>query len=716
MQQVTGFSRSNAVDERATIRSSDADIIDLGALLATLWRGKWIIGAVTSLAILSGGYYAYAVAVPIYTATSVVKLETQEQSVVDLESVVSGLSADSVTINSEIEVMRSRSLAGKVVDRLDLMNDPEFNASLQAPGRLESLKAHLRDVLMGSRDWVARTEEQQAALRRNMTVDALLERVSITNIPNSLVFRIQATSESPATAAEIADAVAELYILNQLDVKFEATQQATAWLTERVAELRIELEAAEAKLAAFSTETELVSPEALQGLERQLKELRDRIATTSEALAAQSDLEAALADARTRQQRATASGDSQLQRLLPRTESDTAVAQAFDTRFAQVTERARLEVERTTLQLAALRSSETELRARIDAQGDDLIALQQLAREAEASRSLYEYFLGRLKETAAQQGIQQADSRVLSSAVLPQRPTTPRKSLVLAMAALLGLMAGAAIVLLREGRNRSFRTPDALEAATGHAVLGQIPRIPVRSRRKVLEYLRTKTSSATAEAFRNLRTSVMLSNVDTPPKVILSTSALPGEGKTTNSIALAHNFVGMGKKVLLIEGDIRRRTLNAYFDELPAEGLASVISGAVEKEDVIRPVPEYGFHVLIGEKTQVNAADLFSSDRFQALIADLRNDFDVIIVDTPPVLVVPDARIISQEADAVLFTVKWDSTSRDQVQEALRLLRQGDQQITGLVLSQINPGGMKRYGYGGKYGAYGVHGSKYYVN
>jgi capsular exopolysaccharide synthesis family protein len=243
-------------------------------------------------------------------------------------------------------------------------------------------------------------------------------------------------------------------------------------------------------------------------------------------------------------------------------------------------------------------------------------------------------------------------------------------------------------------------------------VLGQIPQIPARHRKKVLNYLATKPTSAAAEAVRNLRTSILLSNVDNPPKVIVSTSSVPGEGKTTNSLALAQNLVGLGKSVLLIEGDIRKCTFQQYFDDIPDKGLVSVLSGDQTLEEVIFKTPILGADLLVGDKASTNAADLFSSDKFKALIAEVRDKYDTIIIDTPPVLVVPDARIIAQVADAVLFTVLWDKTPKEQVEESMRMFHNANQRITGLVLGQISAKRMKQYGHG----AYAGYGDEYYTN
>jgi polysaccharide biosynthesis transport protein len=703
----------------STLSEEDDDSIDLSALLGTLWRGKWIVGLAAAIALLLGGYYAYVVATPMYRATSVVMLQTKQDNIVDLQSVVGGLSGDSTEVNSEIEVLRSRGLMGKVVDRLDLVSDPEFNSKLQEPSLFDQVKGQIKGTVkgllgLGSSENVEQTGDPQRRTRDNV-ISALLEKVSVSNIRQSLVFNVTVETRSPAKSASIADTIVDLYILNQIEVKFEATEQATSWLTNRVAELQVELEAAETKVSDFSSQTKLVSIEGLQALERQIKELRDRIDMAEQTRVKADSHLSAMKAAETNDEKLALTDDSQLERFGQTAATSSSMQTAFDARFDRLLERAEIDFARATKQLAALRNSEKEIDRQIARQGQDLITLQQLTREAQATRALYEYFLTRLKETSAQQGIQQADSRVLSRAVVPSAPSEPRKSRILALSMILGLMVGAGIVLLREMRNNSFRTAREMEAQTGYAVLGQLPVIPAAQRQKVLQYLASKPTSAAAEAVRNLRTSLMLSNVDNPPQVIVSTSSVPGEGKTTNSIALAYNLIGLGKRVLVIEGDIRRRTLNEYFPDMPRTGIVSVLSGERSFDEAVHRPESFAADVLAGEKTATNAADLFSSERFKDLIKEMRGRYDFIIIDTPPVLVVPDARIIAQVADAILFTVKWDSTSKQQVEEALRMFQNSNQRVSGLILSQISAKGMKRYGYGGSYGAYASYGAQYYT-
>ncbi len=696
--------------------AGDAEI-NIGALLGVLWRGKWLIVACIGVVVLIAGVYVFALAVPSYKADAVVMLDTRAEQVVDLQSVLGGLSGNSSEVTSEAEVLKSRGLMGKVVDKLNLTEDPEFNATLQPPSGLTLLKARIKGLIGADTPKGVLPPDVAAARTRDNTITALLGHVAVRNIPLSLVFDVTVETQDPVKSAQIADTIVNLYILNQLDVKFQATEQATSWLTKRVADLQAELEQAEQKVKEFSTSTDLVDQDTLAALERQLKDLRDRVTEAKTQQTASAARLEAIDAARTRTDQAQATGDSILLGLLPKVAvEDPAAVQAFDQRFQMLLKRAQVDVDRTGSQIAALEKSASELETQISRQGQDLITLQQLTREADASKLLYEYFLSRLKETSAQQGIQQADSHLLSKAVVPAYPSAPRKSLIGAMSVVLGLMLGAAMVLIREARQNTFRTARDLEYGTGYTVMGQVPSLPARRRKDAVSYLASRPTSAAAEAIRNLRTSVLLSNIDRPPQVIVATSSIPGEGKTTLSLALAQNFTGLGKKVLLIEGDIRRRVFSQYLEVDRKEGLLAVLSGSNDLNDVVIHDPSIGCDVLIGEASSTNAADVFSSERFKRFLEEARNSYDQIIIDTPPVLVVPDARVIAQIADAILFVVKWDKTSKGQVEEALRMFESVGQRVSGLVLNNISQRGMKRYGYGGKYGAYSAYGRKYYNN
>lgn len=700
----------NDVTQQDHKSAGPGDEIDLGKLIATLWRGKSMIFLVAVLATILGGYYAFAVATPYFTTTATVVQETETEPVVDFSASLGGGlggGADQSAINTEIEVLRSRGLLEKVVAELGLIDDLEFNVGLRPEPTFS-----VGQVVTAIRGAIGVDPSPDLALTPQQTLDGVVDELrsvlSISNIRQSYVFNLTAVTTSAEKSAAIANVLAETYITNQLDVKSEANALAMEWLTERVGDLRIDLEIAETAVKDFNAATDLINEETLAALNRQVKELRDRLEeeriTAGELAANVLLLESAGDDP---QQMALLADDRLLNRLLPPLVADpTTDRSEFDARFAQIISQTELEERRLRSQIAALELSIVQQEEAADQQSDDLLTLQQLQREASATGLLYEFFLSRLKETSVQSGIQEPDSRVLSRAVVPLRATAPRQPLILALSLLIGAFIGTGLVLLREFRQSTFRATEDLEKLTGMTVLGQIPVIPGGRRAKVFRYLADKPASAAAEAVRNLRTSILLAEPDKHPQVIMSTSSVPGEGKTTQSLGLAQNLAGLGKEVLLIEGDIRKLVFAKYFNIKGSKGLNSVLQGELSIKEAAVFQPSLKADVLIGEKTAINAADLFSSDDFVDFLKEMRAIYDYIIIDTPPVLAVPDARVIGRFVDAVIYTVKWDSTTRRQVTEGLKSLRSVGVKVTGLVLGQISPKGQRKYGYGDVVGGY----------
>ncbi|UZD92472.1 CpsD/CapB family tyrosine-protein kinase [Cognatishimia activa] len=251
------------------------------------------------------------------------------------------------------------------------------------------------------------------------------------------------------------------------------------------------------------------------------------------------------------------------------------------------------------------------------------------------------------------------------------------------------------------GAASRFVSEDQFEGKFSAPLIGSIPVLPVKSRQDVLRYFEEKPTSSAVEAVRNIRTSILLSSIDQPPKVILSTSSIPGEGKTTLSVCLSHNLAQLGKKVLLIEGDIRRLTLDEYFNDIREDkGIISVLSGDLSLDEAVVQSELLNADVLLGQRSAVNPADVFSSERFKELIRESRQKYDFIVIDAPPVLVVPDARTIGQHCDAIVCSVKWDQTLQSQVSKLSAELRAVNLKISGFVLNQVDPRGMQRYGYG----------------
>ncbi len=734
-----GARRAPAARRSAIQQVIDEDALDLREMMRTVWRNRRVVALLTFVQLMLAVWYV-ASATPYYSATAKVMLDTSEEKVIDLQSVVGGLSSDYEMINTQIEVMQSRNLLDRVVAKLELEKDPEFNPDLlpDEEGPLDAVTGAVRGAVSALFDLIRgpQTQERPASplaateytpefLRRQTAIDILQGSVMVTNVDGSYVFEITAVTEDPMKSAAIANAVADQYILDQLEVKFEATQQATTWLSQRVAELKDQLEKAERAVKDHSAAASLVSEEALAAKERQIKELRERLDGMTDRIAQLRDRRAQagvrLADG-DRAGAAALLGDRSLTAMARDLETagdaaPEALRARFDARAQSALKALDAEIERAEGQAQLMRDSIARLEEEVRVQSRDLVELLQLQREAEASRLIYEHFLSRMKETSVQQGIQQADARVLSPAIAPAFASEPRTRRIIAVALVGGLLVSIVIVLIIAQLRTTIQSREELEALTGETVMGVIPAGSTRKRKALMEYMVRKPSSKLAEAIRNLRTAILMSDLDSPPQVVMVCSSAQGEGKTTTALLLAQNSAMLGRRVLAIECDLRRNVFRSYFDADRKPGLMAVLSGQASLDDAIIRDPATGLHVIAGERSEVNAADVFSSDRFGELMAEMRGRYDHIFVDTPPVLAVPDARVISRHVDAILFAVKWNSTTREMVTVSLDLFRQVNAHITGLVLTQADTRRMARYGYYGYgYGHGQRRSERYYSN
>lgn len=679
------------------------DEIDIGALILTLWRGKWVIFTFLLAFAVLGYLYATRVADRTYVSTATVAIEARDQQIMNLESVVSGISAEQSSLNTEMHVIRSRQLLEKLVEQENLLEDPEFNPLL---AEVEALSIRgIKELIFGPPEVEPRTEEEMMTA----AINKVLAGLSIVNPRESFVLQISFVAGSPENAARVANTVADLYINDQLVLKAGLAERTIGFLSERTAQLQRELGEAELAVKDFAASTELVSPETLGIKNRQVKELRERLedqlaqqelqlrqiealSTVDPTTVTRAELDV-LVDARILAgYQTTLDGDINRDRL--------------SATLTTLLERARASLAQSETQIEPLREAILRLEQEVDEQSQDLLSLQQLEREAEATREIYGFFLNSLKEAEVQQGTQQPDARLLSRAILPDGAASPRVMTVLAMAAILGGLIGTGLVLWREMRNQGVLSADELLDLTGHTVLGQIPLAPIRKRKGLIDYLAKRSASAFSESVRNLRTSVLLTQPDNPPKTILITSSIPGEGKTTVSISLATNLSGLGRKVLLVEADIRRRTFTEYFSNEAAGTLVDAVEKGKPLSEIVLDVPELGLSVLSGGISEMNAADFFSSPEFLAFLKDAGKEYDVVVLDAPPVLAVPDARIIAGHVDAVLFNCAWNQTGRMQIRAGVDAFDSINIPITGTILSKIDSKRARSYG---NYGQYGTH-------
>ena len=683
-------------------------------LCGALWQSRWLILVFAALSVVIAHYYVSRVAVPLYPATATVALQEDKSEVIsDIESIMLGRPITKMGINTELEVLRSRDFVGQLVDKLDLVSQPVFNQNL----RQQSLFSRLKTQLL--RQFGATLKVQQSVPNsdqvRSNVISSVLDTISVSNIRNTLVIKISVTTTDAARSVLMANTLAELYIENQIQVKLEALASATEFLSSRTSELKQSFEDLKKEMVKFSDKSDIVSPVVLDAQKAQLRELRLRLAEAEEHLVGQKTKQASLRSLREAgdlESLINTANEFHLNRAISLYRKQLMSRADFEQKVGHFMLQIKAEEERQEEQFIALKESEAVLSDRIERQSQELIVHQQLERETEAARLLYESFFNRLQEMNVQLGLETADGRLLSKAI-QTGASGPKKNQTLFLAGIIGLMMGAGLVLLRELRFTGFRTTNELRDNSGFGVLASVPLIPARNRRAVISYLKDKPNSLVSEAVRNLRTSILMSNVDRVPQVIMLTSSIPGEGKTILTFALAQNMVGLGKRVLLIEADIRRHVYTVDIDRRNTVALLDLLTDKIKHDDVSLFVEELGFSILTGTKSDINAADLFASERFSNLLTELRKEFDYILIDTSPVLSVPDARVIGAISDANIYIVEWNKTTRAQVHQGLEMLSSVGVGTTGLVLNQINTKKMKFYGYTAQYG-YDAYGSEYY--
>lgn len=661
---------------------------------------------------------------PRYVATAHVLLDPRKESISNEKEVLSGLPTDSAAgsyvVDTEVEILRSPKLARRVVEVLGLERDPEFNARLKD-----------NEIIDPQRRF---TEAERSA-----TATAVSKRLGVRRAALTYIIDVTFTSRDPQKAARIANAFADLYIVGQLEAKFGANEQATKWLQSRMVQLQAQVlsddEAVQRyKIAnnllsasgASLTEQEISAHQASLAAARvQVAEDAARLATARSQLAGGSrgdDVGEALASPvvqELRKQRAEVSrkvAELEVSFRDGYPELDKAKSQLRD-----IDAEIQAEIQRTITNLQArlnvsqqranaIASNLGGAKGQLTTNTRALVRLNELDRNAEASRVLYGSYLNRFKETSSQRGLAQADARIASEAVAPLKPASPNKKLNLALGLIAGAGLGGAAVALAEFMRVGLRTSDDVEQL-GQPYLGAIPELSsvvsrargnIRSqlRGRPIDYVVARPLSAFPEAFRNLKASAMALPQGEPVCTVAVTSALPREGKSTVAICMARTAALQGWTVLLIDCDLRRPGLTAAIGLEPKAGLIQVVNGEVELQDaVIRDEATGADLLLLPEKTDATS-DVFGSSAMDRFLSRAKAHYDLVVLDTPPVLPVADARILAAKADTVIFAAAWEKTPRRAVQTALKLLEAMGARIAGVTLTRVNMEQQARYGYG----------------
>ena len=717
-------------------RGETPEEMEFAPLLRSVWRRKLLVISTIFLITLFATVVAFQLT-PRYSASAKILVGTPETNVVDIEAVLSGLGSDQAAVESEVQVLASRSLAGKVADELGLDRDPEFNARLRPPSILSAfdplqwLPDGWRAALLGRNvDAAPPTQEEIEQRTRADVITALQEAVSVRVEGRSRVINISATSEQPKLAAAVANTLSDLYLVDQLEAKFEATKRATDWLNDRVQELRGQVAASEDAIEEYRRRTGLVQSKDTTVTQQQISEINTQLilarTQTAEAGARLTQMSSLVESAGGVDSAAEVLASSLIQRLRER-EADVArrvaemsteygkrhpkmintkaelddIRSKIEAEVAKVVRGLENELEVARTRERTLERNLEQLKRESERIKSSEGQLRVLEREAAADRALFDTFLARLKETGQQDEIQQADARIISRADVPAGASSPNKKLIIAGAFALSAFLGVLLVFLLEHLDHGFRSSEQIENMTGASTLSLVPLLSaMRLRRSTpSDYVLNRPASAFAESLRTLHTGILLSGLDDAPKSVLITSSTPEEGKTTVATAMARLTARSGKKVLLLDGDLRRARIRSLLRLDGTRGLLDALGQHSPLEECIQHDEASGLHVLATGGNVPNPPEVLGSQQMAALMDTLERTYDMIIVDSPPVLVVSDARILSRLADRTVFITRWGETKRESVKLALKQLVESGANVAGVVLCMVNIRKHAQYGY-----------------
>jgi exopolysaccharide transport family protein len=716
-----GFRLPSNVDAEAPERTLDAR-----QYLNFVWRNWVFIASVTGAAFLIGVVNLVS-AVPLYTASTQVLLEPHEKAP-GLEVGNERRIDDDSYIDNQLAILRSDSLLRRVVLKEQLAVPPIANEARATDAPSEEAKA---------------LEDQ--SIRNG--INNLQGALAVSRSKRADVLNISITWPDPVRAGQLANAVADAYAVDQLDARLESAKRASGWLSDRLAELRKQLRDSEEAVANFRKEHGLTRSGPTIALnDQQLADLNAKL------VAARADV--AEKKARVDFVVDLAAGKKTLDSLPDTLQSSSSLVGALRGKLADASQREadllarynrsypavvnvqaeKRDIERsiaaeTQRMTESVKTDYTLAKARLDAmqqtmdeasgQGSldnkDTVRLRELERTAAVNKTLFEDFLQKAKITDEQATFRARDVRV----IMPAQPggqsyPDTRKVLLTALLAGLGLGVGGAFAMemLRAG----FTSSREVEQALGIPVLASVRRLKkselVKDGKTILVpfYQIHQPLSPFSESMRTLRSSIHMSDVDQPPKVIHVTSALPGEGKTTIAVSVAISAAFAGLKVVLVDADLRHPAASRFFKLEKEKGLVDLLTGVGSVDNALRFYKDLKLTIIPAGSKSLNPPDVLGSERMKGLIAHLKETFDYVVVDTPPIGPVVDAAIIANLVDKTIFVVEWASTTRELVETSIKQLS-AQKRVAGVVFNFVNQGRAQKYG--GEY-YYGKSYEKYY--
>jgi capsular exopolysaccharide synthesis family protein len=705
--------------------------VDVREILRKLWRGRRLI----LLTVFAGCLLGYSIMehlTPLYTASSSMMFKTRQMQVLESDDVLSGLALEPEVIEGEIELLHSRELAEKVVKLLSLYEDPEFNTALAEDGAgfdwsdvlnylPAEFAAYARELLDGEveGDDTALTAQGSAALQQIRTIDTFLEKLDIRQVGQSPVIRISFSSESPLMTAEVANTVAETYFSEQLVSKYDATRRASNWLEARIAQLRAAVAEKEQAIEEFRARSGLIEGKDLPLETQQMSELASQVVVARvERQAAESRLQqverapsAAMDVLRSELIQGLRIAEAELRRefanlgmeygpnhpgiINARARLDD-IQTSIDSEIERIVLGLRNEVDAARRREAGLQATLDDFSRRVARSNSEAVELRDMEREVEARRTLLESLLARLQETARREGIQQADAQIISAAEIPEFPAFPNKKLFMALTFCASAFAGVSLAYVLQALDQSFHTAAQVTDDLDLPVLELVPSVRgLSGRASPADFVVQQPTSSFAEALRSLQVALYAHRC--PPTSVLFTSSLPGEGKTSLTLAFGRFLAMAGHSVIVVDCDLRRSSVHAALGGRRNPGLVDHLLGRTTLDQVIQLAGPPALHFIASGSPAANPPALFASQAMHATLSMLTRHYDVVLIDSAPVLAVADTRCLQPLVERTVFIVRWRTTQRATAREAVRRLHQAGLGAAGAVLNLVDPSAYGEY-------------------
>jgi len=686
---------------------------------------------------------------PIYRADTLLEIEKENPNIPTVQELFQLADVSDNYLETQYKVLQSDTLARRVIEELRLDQVAEFNPSKKAWFWQDAhAAARVEDVPLDS-------QTEQAILER------FNDHLSVEPVRRSRLVQVSFESQDPQIAAKAVNALASNYVQENLESRWQAAEKASEWLSQQLQSFKAKLEKSEDDLQQYAHDNGLLFLETERGdteniVDERLRQLQDELTKAQADRYAKESLYR-LAEAGDYSSLPGVVDNKLMQDLTERLadleREQAALAPTFTSSYPKVKEiQSQIDnIEKTLNQerkraaqgiiddyLAAVRR-EGLVREAFEQQQQqaNLVAGRAvqyniLKREVDTNKQLYEGLLQRLKEAGVSAGMNASNIRIVDAAVPPTKPVSPRPVLNLGLALLLGLACGIGVAFLQEHLDNTLKNSDDIErllrvpalaliplreslsqtSSDGHSLVDGFPRrhgpLQKMSRKSWIRIDGNGTHhSALSEAFRGLRTSVLLSAAGRPPRSLTFVSAEPGEGKTTIASNLAISLAQLGKRVLLIDGDMRRPCVHKLFDiENDSGGLVTYLTCEEEWQQLVRPTGMANLDCLVCGPVPPNPSELLSSDRMQTLIREGMSEYQFVLVDAPPLLNIADGRILATIVEGAILVVKGGFTPRELVQRAQFHIRDVGAHLIGVVLNDVD---VRHSGYYSGYYKYGGH-------